>query len=152
MSCNCKDFKIDGISHRQVCDECKDQYIKKILMETNEKMLEAEINPKRGLRYNKGKIPLDMVPESLTEAVALTLQKGAEKYEKNNWRKGMSWETVYGCLQRHLQKWHDHRKSDIDEETGLNHLYLAACNVAFLIEYLESCPELDDRFKGVKDD
>jgi hypothetical protein len=104
----------------------------------------------KGLRYNKGKIPLDMVPESIIEAIAKVLQKGAEKYEKNNWRRGMSWETVYGCLQRHLFKYHSPHHSDIDEETGLPHIFLAACNIAFLIEYRITCPELDDRYKEEK--
>jgi hypothetical protein len=99
-----------------------------------------------GLRYNSGKAELRQVPTSLNFAVAKTLQYGAQKYAEGNWRQGMSWVTVYDCLQRHMLKWLD--GEEVDEESGLPHLYHAACNVAFLIEYAETCPELDDRFKG----
>lgn len=99
-----------------------------------------------GLRYNNGKAELHQVPSSLTFAVAKTLMYGAQKYEKGNWRKGMSWMTVYDCLQRHMLKWLD--GEECDEESGLPHLYHAACNIAFLIEYRNTCPELDDRFKA----
>jgi hypothetical protein len=99
-----------------------------------------------GLRYNNGKAELHQVPTSLILAVAKTLMYGAQKYEKGNFRKGMSWTCVYDCLQRHMMKWLDGEQND--EESGLPHLYHAACNIAFLIEYAETCPELDDRFKA----
>lgn len=99
-----------------------------------------------GLRYNTGKAELHQVPSSLNFAVAKTLQYGAQKYAKGNWRKGMSWTSVYDCLDRHMKKWLDGEQ--IDDESGLPHLYHAACNIAFLIEYAETCPHLDDRFKG----
>lgn len=100
-----------------------------------------------GKRYNKGKLPLELVPFSSLEAMAKVLEKGAEKYAPFNWARGMSWQSVYGCAMRHLGKWHSPHHSDMDEETGLNHLYHALCNIAFLIEYEKTCPELDDRFK-----
>lgn len=105
-------------------------------------------NPKMGggLRHNTGKAELDQVPSSLNFAVAKTLEYGMGKYAKNNWRQGMSWVTVYSCLQRHLQKWND--GDLVDDESLLPHLYHAACNIAFLIEYAETYPEGDDRFKG----
>ena len=98
-----------------------------------------------GLRHNSGKAELHQVPSSLMFAVAKTLMYGEQKYEKGNFRKGMSWTTVYDCLQRHMLKWLDGEQND--EESGLPHLYHAASNIAFLIEYSETCPELDDRFK-----
>jgi len=99
-----------------------------------------------GLRYNSGKAELHQVPTSLNFAVAKCLMYGAQKYEKGNWRKGMSWMAVYDCLDRHMKKWLD--RDPADEESGLPHLYHAAANIAFLIEYSKTCPELDDRFKG----
>ena len=108
----------------------------------------VEEKPKMGggLRYNSGKAEVSQVPSSLIFAVAKTLQYGAQKYERGNYRKGMSWNVVYDCLQRHMLKWLD--GEEMDEESNLPHLYHAACNIAFLIEYAETCPELDDRFKG----
>ena len=101
-----------------------------------------------GLRYNTGKAELHQVPTSLNMAVAKTLMYGAQKYDKGNFRKGMSWTTVYDCLQRHMMKWLD--GEEVDEESKLPHLYHAACNIAFLIEYAETCPELDDRIKNMR--
>lgn len=101
-----------------------------------------------GLRYNTGKAELHQVPTSLKLAVAKTLMYGAQKYEKGNWRKGMSWTAVSDCLERHMASWLDGEETD--EESGLPHLYHAACNIAFLIEYAETCPELDDRIKDMR--
>ena len=96
-----------------------------------------------GMRYNSGKAELHQVPSSLKYAVAKCLMYGEQKYEKSNWRQGMSWMTVSDCLDRHMTSWMD--GEEVDEESGLPHLYHAACNIAFLIEYSNTCPELDDR-------
>ena len=47
-----------------------------------------------------------------------------------------------------MNEWLD--GEDVDVESNLPHLYLAASNLAMLIEYAETCPELDDRWKGAK--
>ena len=100
-----------------------------------------------GLRANEGKVPMELVPTSLFFAVGEVLGAGAKKYAPRNWEKGMKWTTVYGCLLRHISKWASPFHSDFDEETGYNHLWHAACNIAMLIEYENTCPELDDRVK-----
>lgn len=97
-----------------------------------------------GLRYNSGKAEIHQVPTSNIFAIAKTLQYGAQKYAKGNFRKGMAWTTVYDCAMRHMMKWLDGEQ--VDEESGLPHLYHAITNIGFLIEYAETCPELDDRF------
>ena len=126
----------EGYQHPQHKTVIKNEYIPDL----NESKMGG------GLRYNNGKAELHQVPSSLNFAVAKCLQYGAQKYEKGNWRKGMSWTTVYDCLQRHSLKWLDGEA--LDDESGLPHLYHMACNVAFLIEYAKTCPELDDRFQG----
>lgn len=97
----------------------------------------------KGKRFNKGKNRLDLVPVSLTEEVGKVLTYGATKYDADNWRRGMSWSSVYASMQRHINKWRE--GDEIDEESGLSHLSHIACNVAFLIEYEKICPEYDDR-------
>jgi hypothetical protein len=47
-----------------------------------------------------------------------------------------------------MDKWLD--GEELDAESGLPHLYHAAANIAMLIEYKTTCPELDDRFTGLK--
>ena len=101
----------------------------------------------KGQRKNTGKVPLDLVPASLVFAVGEVLAVGAKKYERHNWCRGMKWSIVLGCALRHLFKWASPFHSDFDDETKLNHLWHVACNIAMLIEYEKSCPELDDRLK-----
>ena len=101
-----------------------------------------------GLRKNEGKLRTDLVPMSTLRSLARVLGKGAEKYEDNNWRRGMKWSTVQASLLRHLMLWID--GEDIDQESGLNHMDHIMANVAFLLEYIEIYPEGDDRFKRRK--
>jgi hypothetical protein len=100
-----------------------------------------------GLRYNDKKLRLDLVPPSLERAVATVLQQACERevnpYPERNWERGMPWSKVEASLQRHLNAWRSGQ--DLDPETSLPHVWHLACNVAFLIEYLETCPTLDDR-------
>ena len=98
-----------------------------------------------GQRLNDDKNPLELVPPSLMFAVGAVLAEGAKKYERHNWTRGMKWSVVLGSLMRHLFKWASPFHNDKDEETGYNHMWHVAANVAFLIEYEKTCPELDDR-------
>jgi len=98
-----------------------------------------------GLRKNDGKLRMDLVPMSSLRALARVLGKGCDKYEDNNWRRGMKWSIVQASLLRHLMLWID--GEDIDKESGLNHMDHVAANVAFLLEYIEVFPQGDDRFK-----
>lgn len=101
----------------------------------------------KGERKNEGKNPLELVPASLIFAVGEVLGKGAEKYSEHNWARGMLWSKPLGCALRHLMKWHSPFHSDYDEETGLNHLWHVAANIAMLIEYENTCKNLDNRLK-----
>jgi len=110
------------------------------------------VAPTGGLRDNKGKPNLAIVPMSLNVAVAEVLQRsstdGGGKYPMHNWRKGLYFVATASCALRHIYKWL--AGEELDEETGLHHLKHAACNIAFLLEYIETHPELDDRYKGAK--
>lgn len=102
----------------------------------------------KGKRYNTGKNRLDLVPVSLIEEVGKVLTHGVAKYGERNWERGMKFTAVYASLLRHTIAWY--KGKDTDEETGLPHLAHMAANVAFLIQYAETCPELDDRPGGKK--
>lgn len=99
-----------------------------------------------GKRYNSNKLPIELVPTSAMYAMADVLQYGATKYEPNNWRRGMKWSIPYACAMRHLMKWFE--GEDRDDESGREHLSHVIANIAMLVEYAKTCPELDDRFKG----
>jgi len=110
---------------------------------SHEEHIQAHMEAERGLRHDAGKPEIHQVPPSLIIAVAEVLKYGEQKYAKGNWKKGMDWVKPYDCLMRHMFKWLAGEEED--EESGLSHLYHAAANIAMLIEYRESCPELDNR-------
>lgn len=107
----------------------------------------------QALRYNADKNRLALVPSSLIEGVAKVLTYGAKKYTietpegiidgANNWRKGLPWMSVTDSLKRHLEAFV--RGEDYDPESGLLHLEHVGCNIAFLLEYYKTHPEMDDR-------
>lgn len=113
---------------------------------------EMNVSPTGGLRDNRGKFRLSLVPSQLEEAVAEVIFKsskeGGGKYPMHNWRKGLPWSEVAESAIRHLKAFAQ-RGEDHDKESGLHHLKHAACNIAFLLEYLETHPELDDRYKRI---
>lgn len=109
----------------------------------------------KALRYNEDKLKMSLVPTELIEGVAGVLTYGANKYTvrdeegnittrgDNNWRKGLPWMSVIDSLERHLLAFK--KGEDLDSESGLLHLAHAATNIAFLMNYYGSHPELDDR-------
>jgi hypothetical protein len=70
-----------------------------------------------GKRLNEGKVPLDMVPTSMLYAVARVMEYGAQKYEKDNWRRGMKWSVPYACAMRHLLKWFEGEEADEERKS-----------------------------------
>lgn len=96
-----------------------------------------------GARFNGGKADYSLIPMSTMEDEARVWMKGAEKYTRNNWRKGMQWSVPFACLMRHLAKWQD--GEDLDAETGLPHLAHAMCNLRMLTLFATTYPEGDDR-------
>lgn len=98
-----------------------------------------------GYKYDDGKLPMDLIPPELLTSVSHVLQYGAQKYEPRNWEKGMSWGRVFAALMRHMWAWWARR--DKDPETGMSHLWHAACCIAFLITYETRGVGTDDRPK-----
>lgn len=100
-----------------------------------------------GLRFNSGKIPLELVPPSAVYGIAEVLQYGMTRsvnpYPARNWERGMNWMVCVACILRHLFAWVS--GEDKDKDSGLSHMKHVLCNVAFLVEYENSCPNLDDR-------
>jgi hypothetical protein len=98
-----------------------------------------------GIKYDGGKVRLDLLPPEFLEGTAKVLTFGADKYGEYNWAKGMDWHRPYSALQRHLIAWWG--GEDTDPETGLSHLAHAACNVAFLMAFEKRKTGDDDRPK-----
>jgi uncharacterized HAD superfamily protein len=102
-----------------------------------------ETKKQEGLRYNTGKNRLGLLPPNALKQIGEILTFGAEKYDPNNWKKGMPWSSVLDSLERHIEAF----KSgiDYDDESGKLHLAHAGCNLMFLLEYYNLCPDRDDR-------
>lgn len=86
------------------------------------------------LKYDKGKPRVDLIEPEFILGIAEALAFGASKYEADSWKtvnKGP--DRYYAAAMRHILAY---RKGEaIDQETGLSHLYHAACNLMFLDYY-----------------
>lgn len=99
-----------------------------------------------GKRFNKGKVPLDLITPYTTLELAKVLDFGAnvKGYGRDNWTKGMPWSTVIASLKRHITA--IELGEDIDPDSGYTyHAAHIMCNAMFLLEYYRIYPEGDDR-------
>jgi hypothetical protein len=97
----------------------------------------------KALKYDSEKPRLELLPARPLIEIAKVLTQGAQKYADYDWEKGVEWGRTYGSIQRHLLSWH--AGEDLDPESNLSHLAHAACQLLFLIEFLETHRELDNR-------
>ena len=95
------------------------------------------------LKYDGGKLRMDLVPTEAITALAEVLTIGAQKYGERSWERGMEWGRVYAALQRHLTAWWAGEDTDLD--SGQPHLWHALTNVAFLVAYEQRQVGTDNR-------
>ncbi len=96
-----------------------------------------------GRKDDGDKARYDLIPPELLEATAAVLTFGAQKYGERNWEKGMKWGRPFAALMRHMWAWW--RGEAKDPETGMSHLWHAACCIAFLVAFEERKIGGDDR-------
>lgn len=87
------------------------------------------------LKYDAGKVRLDLLPPKAILELGKVLTFGANKYSPNGWRKATTaddLDSFKAALLRHVFAYLDGEESD--PETGLPHLAHAMCNAAFLVE------------------
>jgi len=106
------------------------------------------INMTQANKKDKGKPRVELVPPEFIIDLSKVLQFGADKYGRDNWRKGLPWTRIYASALRHLLAWVGGEK--YDKESGMPHLLHAIANLMFLYEYNYTHPELDDRYKIIK--
>jgi hypothetical protein len=123
--------------------------MKTILQELeDEDILLAAAEPIRktlteGHKADTGKAPYHLLAPEMLEGVAQVLDFGARKYAPRNWELGMSWSRPFSALMRHMWAWW--RGEDKDPETGMSHLWHAACCIMFLMAYEQRKTGTDDR-------
>ena len=96
-----------------------------------------------GQKFDSNKPRYDLIPPEVEEAIAQVLTFGAAKYSARNWELGMDWGRPYAALRRHMAAWWSGQ--DNDEETGMSHLWHAACCIAFLVAFEQRGSGNDDR-------
>lgn len=98
-----------------------------------------------GIKHDKGKLDLTLVPIETLQALTRAKQFGALKYGRNNYKGGISYVRVSAAALRHLFAWL--QVEDKDSESGLNHLdHLLAC-ISMLVYY-----DANPRLKQLYDD
>lgn len=85
-----------------------------------------------GLKYDEGKVRLDLIDPNFINGVGEVLTMGANKYGADNWQGLDDFEDrYYAAALRHLLAWRN--GESIDKESGLHHLKHVATNIMFLL-------------------
>ena len=105
---------------------------------------ESQMGQKVAARFSEGKVRHDLIPPWVIEEVAKVYTYGTNKYDDDNWRKGLAWKkNVIGPLQRHLNKWL--RGELLDDESNCHHLAMVIWQCMALMIYEKYSLGQDDR-------
>ena len=94
------------------------------------------IEDEQEAKADSGKPRPSLVPPALIDGVMRIREFGTARYgDPNNWRK-VDADRYHDALLRHiLAMWEDW--GAVDPDSGMPHLWHAACNIAFLMQYME---------------
>jgi hypothetical protein len=99
----------------------------------------------KAIKKDAGKPRFSLLPSHGLRKTALVFGFGEqEKYDSHNWRKGVEWSRRLDSAMSHVIKYSNGENSD--DESGLSHLAHAVAQLLMVLEYEETCPELDDRW------
>lgn len=92
------------------------------------------------MKFDADKLRMDLIEPEFLEGLAKVLTLGASKYAPDSWKTDVSEpeRRYYAAALRHLLAWKKGEKTD--HESGLSHIYHAACNLMFL-EYFDKAHE-----------
>jgi len=94
----------------------------------------SQIATTGGRKFDANKLEYGLVPPLALEEMVRVLTFGAQKYERDNWKKVPdSKRRYFDAMQRHLWAWK--RGEQLDPESGIHHLAHAACCLFFLYEH-----------------
>ena len=96
-----------------------------------------------GVKYDNGKPKLTLVNRETLNGIARAMEYGMAKYGRNNYKAGLDWTRVLDALLRHANAYA--AKEDLDQESGLNHIYHVGACVNMLLYYIENNVGKDDR-------
>lgn len=107
-------------------------------------ILKKENEQKKGLKFDDGKVPLDLIPYDALVEIGKVLQAGEKKYGTANWSNGIEMRRLLAAAMRHLGQFNN--GEDFDEETNTLHLANSATNLMFAIWMYKNRPDLDNRW------
>lgn len=103
---------------------------------------------KTGVKHDQEKPDMSLLSSVALRKVAEVMTFGKKKYSAHNWRGGIAYSRLIAACLRHITAYNG--GEDKDPETGLSHLAHASCCLMMLLEFEETQPTLDDRYKPVK--
>lgn len=103
--------------------------------------------PKKGSRFNNGKLRWRNFPMFLIEPVIKVAHFGESKYTTFNFLDGQTMLDSMDSLKRHLASFESPYESDDDPESKESHLAHVAWNALVALHFLKTRPDLDDRYK-----
>ena len=90
--------------------------------------------PNNGRKFDGGKLEYGLLPPLALEETVKVLTFGAQKYERDNWKKVPdSKRRYFDAMERHI--WAYKRGEQMDPESGIHHLAHAMCCLMFLYEH-----------------
>ena len=98
---------------------------------------------KGGVKFDAGKIRMDLVPQDAVLAVASVFTYGALKYDDWNWSKGMRVGRLLAAMDRHKTAYL--LGEEVDPESGMPHTWHMGCCILMLIAADLRCVSEDDR-------
>lgn len=101
------------------------------------------VNEKTGGAKGKKPEQFSLLPWEQLAEVARLYAKGAEKYDRDNWKKGYDYSLSFDSMLRHATTWWEGEETDA--ETGCSHMASVIFHAAALMYFREHHPDLDDR-------
>lgn len=96
----------------------------------------------KALRFNEGKAQWSLVDFDSLKPMVQVLEFGAEKYDRHNWKKGLTTSSITESLLRHIFALMNGEEAD--PESGISHVGHIQCNAMFLAYMKANRPEFDD--------
>lgn len=107
---------------------------KKLKEWKNKAKLAKEKSTNGGIKFDDNKPDYSLLPPNALDDVVKVLTYGAQKYDRNNWKKLENLDDRYfAAAQRHL--WALQKGETFDDETDIHHGAHAICCMMFLVEF-----------------
>jgi hypothetical protein len=98
----------------------------------------------KAMRFNDGKAQLSYILDAdiAMEGMSKVFEFGARKYDRGNWKKGLTPNEIIDSLLRHLMSYQSGEV--LDPESGLPHVDHVLCNAVFLATFGSRSLEKED--------